>query len=201
LSKDVSWGNAQACGILGLCTVVIPLSVLNLRWIPPESAPLIIPWLLFGGLVQVICGLIDFRRGGTLLATPLLLFGFMLCITPAFGVMVTHWLGAPAPVPPFLNGVGFLVVAAYVLALLYATRLVSSTVFILVLLLDIGLWLVGLTYLGVVGVGVFGWYLLLIFALGMVYVACAIYLNELFGRPVLPLGAPMFKPPSASVSG
>ncbi len=201
MEKDVFWGNTQACGILGLCTVVIPLSALNLGWIPPEGAPIIIPWLLFGGLVQVICGIIDYRRGGLLLATPLVLFGFMLCITPAFGEIIKIWTKSPAP--PYLNGIGFLVVAAYVLALLYATGLVSSTVFYLVVLLDVGLWIVGLAMLGAVGAGVatIGWYLLLIFALGMVYVACAIYLNEVFGRVVLPLGAPLFKPPSASVSG
>ncbi|MEW5922334.1 MAG: GPR1/FUN34/YaaH family transporter [Bacillota bacterium] len=199
MGKDVSWGNTQACGILGLCTVVIPLSALNLGWIPVEGAPIVIPWLLFGGLVQIICGIIDFRRGGLLLATPLVLFGFMLCITPAFGEIVKIWIKSPAP--GYLNGVGFLVVAAFVLALLYATGLVSSTVFYLVILLDIGLWLVGLAGLGIVGLAVPGWYLLLIFALGMVYVACAIYLNEVFGRQVLPLGAPIFKPPSATVSG
>lgn len=84
---------------------------------------------------------------------------------------------------------------------LYATGLVSKTVFYLCILLDLVLWFVGLASLGVVALGVIGWYLLLIFALGMVYVACAIYLNEVFGRAVLPLGAPMFKPPSVTVSG
>ena len=88
MNNNISWANPATAGIVGLCTVVIPLSVLNLGWIPPEGAPLIIGWLIFGGLVQVICGIIEFKRGGLRLATPLLVFGLMVWITPASGQIV-----------------------------------------------------------------------------------------------------------------
>ena len=200
MGKDVFWGDAQPCGILGLCTVVIPLAVLNLGWVPPEAAPGILPWLIFGGLVQIVCGIIDMRRGGLLLATPMILFGFMLCLTPAFAQIIPMWLEIPTL--PHLNGVGFLVVAAFVIALANAGRLVSWFVFALLVCLCLGLWIVGLSFLGVFGGGLaaLGWYLLLIFALGMVYVASAIYLNQLFCRQVLGLGAPLTKPDNVSVS-
>lgn len=194
MDNNVSWANPATAGIIGLCTVVIPLSILNLGWIPPESAPIIIGWLLFGGLVQVICGIIEFKRGGLLFATPLLVFGLMLCITPAFGEIVKIWIKSSA-VPPSVTGVGFLVVAVYVAAFFVATGLVSWFLFTLCLLLDLGLWFVGLTDAGVLssGAGTFGWYCLLIFATGMLYMACALFLNEMFGQQVLPIGAPLFK--------
>ena len=194
MDNNVSWANPATAGIIGLCTVVIPLSILNLGWIPPESAPIIIGWLLVGGLVQVICGIIEFKRGGLLFATPLLVFGLMLCITPAFGEIVKIWIKSSA-VPPSVTGVGFLVVAVYVAAFFVATGLVSWFLFTLCLLLDLGLWFVGLTDAGVLspGAGTFGWYCLLIFATGMLYMACALFLNEMFGQQVLPIGAPLFK--------
>lgn len=194
MGKEISWANPATAGIVGLCTVVIPLAILNLGWVPPAGAPLIIGWLLFGGLVQVICGIIEFKRGGLLFATPLLVFGLMLCITPAFGEIVKIWIKDLA-VPPAVTGVGFLVVAVYVVAFFIATGLVSWFLFVLCLLLDLGLWIVGLTNAGVfpAGAGTLGWSFLLIFALGMLYVACALFLNEMFEKPVLPIGAPLFK--------
>ncbi len=65
MEEKVTWANPATAGIVGLCTVVIPLAVLNLGWIPPQSAPLLISWLLFGGLVQVIAGIIEFKRGAS----------------------------------------------------------------------------------------------------------------------------------------
>lgn len=194
MNNNISWANPATAGIVGLCTVVIPLSVLNLGWIPPEGAPLIIGWLIFGGLVQVICGIIEFKRGGLLFATPLLVFGLMLCITPAFGEIVKIWIKDLA-VPPAVTGVGFLVVAVYVAAFFVATGLVSWFLFTLCLLLDLGLWLVGLTDAGALApaAGTIGWYCLLIFAIGMLYMACALFLNEMFDKPLLPIGAPLFK--------
>ncbi|RJX29114.1 MAG: hypothetical protein C4554_01295 [Dethiobacter sp.] len=202
MGKEITWANPATAGIIGLCTVVIPLAILNLGWIPPESAPLIIGWLLFGGLVQVICGIIEFKRGGLLFATPLLVFGLMLCITPAFGEITKIWIKDLA-VPPAVTGVGFLVVAVFVAAFFIATGLVSWFLFVICLILDVGLWLVGLAAAGVLGAaaGAIGWILLLIFALGMLYVACALFLDELFERPVLPIGTPLFKKGALPESG
>ena len=199
MNQQITWANPATAGIMGLCTVVIPLSMLNLGWLPPEGAPLIIGWLLFGGLVQVITGIIEFKRGGLLFATPLLVFGFMLCITPAFGEIVKIWLKPDFVVPGAVTGVGFLVVAVYVAAFFIACGLVSWFLFTLVLILDLGLWLAGLADAGVLGAGAgtLGWYCLLIFALGMLYMACALFLNEMFNKPLLPIGAPLFQPGEA----
>jgi uncharacterized protein len=193
MGKEMTWANPATAGIVGLCTVVIPLAFLNLGWVPAASAPIIIGWLIFGGLVQVIAGIIEYKRGGLLFATPLLVFGLMLCITPAFGEITKIWIKDFA-VPPAINGVGFLVIAVYVAAFFVATGLVSKFLFAICLLLDVGLWLVGLTDVGLLAAaaGRFGWLLLLIFAVGMLYIACALFLNELFERQVLPIGAPIF---------
>ena len=82
-----------------------------------------------------------------------------------------------------------------------STGLVSWFLFILCALLDLGLWLVGLTDAGVIAAGTFGWTCLLIFALGMLYLACALFLNELFQKQILPIGEPLFKPGAQVESG
>ncbi|MGB9886262.1 MAG: hypothetical protein ACPLPT_07335 [Moorellales bacterium] len=194
-SRNV-WSNPGVAGILGLCCVVIPLCCMNLGWLPPQGAPVLLGWLIFGGIVQIVAGIIELRRGGgILLGTPLIVFGFMLCVTPAFGEMVKIWANAPAA-PAAANGVGFMVVAAYVISLFVAVGTISGLLLFLCVLLDIGLWLAGLTFLGVIGgaLSAVGWIALLVFALGMLYMACGIYLAEVFGRPVLPIGKPIFAP-------
>ncbi|NLX90427.1 MAG: hypothetical protein GXZ07_02360 [Firmicutes bacterium] len=200
MNNQISWANPSTAGIVGLCCVVIPLSLLNLGVLPPESAPIIIAWLICGGLVQVITGLIEFKRGGLLFATPLLVFGFALCITPALGEITKIWIKDMA-VPAAVSGAGFLVIAVYVAAFFISTGLVSWLLFILCAMLDLGLWLVGLTDVGLISAGAFGWTCLLIFALGMLYVACALFLNEMFQKQILPIGAPLFKPGAQVESG
>jgi len=61
-------------------------------------------------------------------------------------------------------------------------------------ILDLALWLLGLSMLGVLGQGsdMLGSYLLLVFLAGMIYVACALFLNELFEKELLPIGKPVF---------
>jgi succinate-acetate transporter protein len=192
MNNQISWANPSAAGIVGLCCVVIPLSLLNLGLLPPESAPVIIAWLLCGGLVQVFAGLIEFKRGGLLFSTPFLVFGFMLCITPALGEITKIWIKDPA-VPAAVGGAGFLVIAVYVAAFFISTGLVSRFLFALCAVLDLGLWFIGLTDLGLINAGTFGWLCLLVFALGMLYIACALFLNEMFQKQILPIGAPLFQ--------
>lgn len=174
---------------------IMPLVVLKLGWVGPEGAPVLIGWLITGGLLQIAAGLIEARRGGLLFATPLLILGFTATIAPAIGELVKIWIKG-ATVPPVMSGIGFVVIAVWGIAFFFATGLVSRFLFILCGFLDAALWLLGLAMLGVVGPGadMIGTYCLLIFLVGMLYVACALFLNELFGKEVLPIGKPVFTP-------
>lgn len=192
--KDIGWANPSTAGIIGLCCAIMPLVVLKLGWVGPEGAPVLIGWLITGGLLQIVCGIIEARRGGLLFSTPLLILGFTATIAPAIGEIIKIWIKG-STVPPTMSGVGFLVIAVWAIALFAASGLVSRFLFILMGVLDLSLWLLGLSMVGVVGAGadIAGSYLLLIFLLGMIYVACALFLNELFGKEMLPIGSPVFK--------
>ncbi len=192
--KEIAWANPSAAGIMGLCCGVIPLVILKLGWIGPEGAPVLIAWLIFSGLLQAVTGIIEARRGGLMFATPLLILGFMVTMSPAIGEVIKIWI-KDMTVPATISGVGFVVVAIWAIALFVAMGLVSKFLFVLMGILDVSLWLLGLSMLGVLGAAsdMIGSYLLLIFTVGMIYVACALYLNELFGKEMLPIGSPVFK--------
>lgn len=192
--KEIGWANPSSAGIVGLCCGVIPLVVLKIGWIDPAGAPVLLAWLLFSGLLQVVCGIIEARRGGLMFATPFLILGFMVTMSPALGEIIKIWIKAPA-VPATVSGVGFVVVAVWAIALFIGVGLISKFLFVLIGILDVSLWLLGLSMLGVLGKGadLAGSYLLLIFTVGMLYVSCALFLNESFGKQVLPIGSPLFK--------
>ncbi len=194
MKNEVSWANPATAGIVGLCAAVIPLSVKNIGWIPPETALHLIPLLFLGGLVQVICGIIEFRRGGLLLGTPLIVFGLLLTMFPAFSDLMPLWLEVPA-VPNHVIGLGVLVVCVYIISLFIVAGLISWLLSVLLLIVDVGLFLVGFSAVGVLGreAYVLGWVLVFIFGLGMLYLGCAFYLNEIFGKQILPVGSPLFK--------
>jgi len=193
VEKETAWANPSAAGIIGLCCAITPLVILKLGWVGPEGAPILIGWLITGGLLQIVAGIIEARRGGLLFSTPLLILGFTATIAPAIGELVKIWIKGGA-VPPTLSGVGFIVIAIWAIALFVASGLVSKFLFFLMGILDLALWLLGLSMLGVLGQGsdMLGSYLLLVFLAGMIYVACALFLNELFEKELLPIGKPVF---------
>lgn len=193
MEKEIGWANPSSAGIMGLCCAIMPLAVLKVGWVDPAGAPILIGWLITGGLLQIVAGIIESKRGGLLFSTPLLILGFTATIASAIGEIMKIWI-KDFTIPPTMSGVGFLVIAAWVIALFVASGLVSRFLFILMGILDLALWLLGLSMLGVLGQGsdMVGSYLLLAFLAGMIYVACALFLNELFGKEMLPIGKPVF---------
>lgn len=191
---EQKWANATITGVVGLCCGVLPLCALNLGWIPSTAAPLLIPWLIISGFTQFIGGLINLKRGDVALGSALMVFGLLLTLTPGIEVILTMTLGIT--IPPIIQGYAFIVLAIYGIAFMVVLGLASWFLFVAGVFLDLGLWLVALANIGCVAAtwATYGWVSFFIFTLCMIYTFCTIYLNESFGRQVLPLGTPLYKP-------
>ncbi len=90
MSKDdVVWANPGALGLAAFGFSTILLNVHNIGWIP-NTMPLI--WGFFwGGMAQVIAGIIDARRGDTFGLTAFTSFGlFWIGLAAAF---LLEWMG------------------------------------------------------------------------------------------------------------
>ena len=90
MSKDdVAWANPGALGLAGFGFNTILLQIHNIGWIP-STMPLI--WGFFwGGMAQVIAGIIDGRRGDTFGLTAFVSYGvFWIGLGFAF---LLQWLG------------------------------------------------------------------------------------------------------------
>jgi hypothetical protein len=90
MPKDnVVWGNPGALGLAGFGFATILLSIHNIGWIP--SAVPIIWGFFWGGIAQVIAGIIDARRGDTFGLTAFTSFG-LFWIGLGFAYLL-EWMG------------------------------------------------------------------------------------------------------------
>lgn len=182
--------NPAPLGLAGFGVTTLVLSSINAGFLPPEATAAVVPLAFaFGGLAQMLTGMLEHKNGNT--------FG-----TVAFTAYGAFWLwysllawtiGAGWIKPPAASGVAA-VLAMWGIFTLYmwiATFTAPRAIFTTFLLL----WM---TFL-VLAAGDFGWAFgkkfggLLGLATGAValYASFAEIVNATFGKPVVPLGKPL----------
>lgn len=199
-----TWANAGPFAILSVAVLVACLGGFRAGYVPVSSAPLMIGVLGSCFLPQLVGGIIAFQRGEILLGTICGLFGTTVTLGAAFTLAIQVF-GAPAPGAFTPEIMGFFWIALFVITEIFAIGFGRVSWFLMLGIAEIGLvfLLEGLYALqgapigsnGFVTLGLanFAGYLELAFAAFCVYAAGAILLAEHFERPVLPLGAPVFK--------
>ena len=180
--NDVVWANPGALGLAAFGFNTILLNIHNIGLIP-NTMPMI--WGFFwGGMVQVIAGIIDARRGDTFGLTAFTSYGaFWIGLASAF---LLEWIGLVTLDGPSLAwtmivwGIftGYMAVAAFRVSRAHITILVS---------LAILFGLLAAHFFGVIPIRVAG--IEGIFSgASAVYTSAAIILNDKYGRWVLPIG-------------
>lgn len=190
MSKDeVVWANPGALGLAAFGFNTILLQVHNIGWIP-STMPLI--WGFFwGGMAQVIAGVIDARRGDTFGLTAFVSYGvFWIGLGFAF---LLQWLNIVTLDGPGLawTMIAWCIFTGYMIAGALRTSWVHVSVFASLTVL-FGL-LAG-HFFGVIPARVAG--IEGIFCGGAaVYGSAAIIMKDKYGRWVLPIGLLPKKPP------
>ena len=183
-SGQVKWANPGALGLMCFGMNTMLLQIHNLGLITGDIP--IIYAFFWGGLAQVICGIIDARRGDT--------FGFT-----AFTAYGAFWIGLAFL---YMNGYVAKDPSGVAWAMLFwglftfymsfgawKTSVVHAIVFISLTIL---FWLLTAVFFKVLPAPVAGW-VGLICGGTAVYGSAAIILNDKFGRWVLPMGFPKSK--------
>jgi len=189
MSKDdVVWANPGALGLACFGFTTILLNVHNIGWIP-STMPLI--WGFFwGGMGQIIAGIIDARRGDTFGLTAFTSYG-VFWIGLAFGSLL-EWLGIITLDGPSLAwtmiawGIftGYMTISAFRVSRVHVFVFASLTV------------LFGLLaghFFGVVPAHVAGIEGIFVGA-ASVYGSAAVITNAMYGRWVFPIGLLPKKP-------
>jgi len=184
--------NPAPLGLAAFGVTTAALSCINAGFLPPEAAAAVAPLAFaFGGLAQLIVGVLEFANGNTFGTVAFTAYGsFWLWYASLVWTVGAGWLK-----PPAASGIAFVLLMWGVFTLymwictfkankcLFATFLLLSVAFFLLAAGDFG-WTPGKHLGGIAGLATAA------FAL---YVSFAEVMSGTFGREVLPLGKPFVR--------
>lgn len=183
--------NPAPLGLVGFGLTTVVLSTINAGILPHDALPAVVPLAFaFGGLAQIIAGVLEFKNGNTFGTVAFTSYGLFW-----WWFAFLHWtIGAGLIQAPSAAGVGVVLLLWGVFTLYMWISTFRS---------HFGLWWVFLTLwitffllaggdLGM-GTGALGGLVGIVCGLSAMYVSFAEVTNETFGRTVLPLGSPIIK--------
>ncbi len=185
------FANPAPLGLIGFGLTTVILSLINAGILPKGGEPVVLPLAFaYGGLIQMIAGLMEFRTGNTFGTVAFLSYGAfwwwfsLLILLGTHGVLDLTQAGSTIAVTLICWGV-------FTLYMWIATFRLSKALWWVFLTLWITFFLLGFgDLLGVHSLSLAGGWVGLICGLLAMYTSFALVTNSVFGRAVLPVGAP-----------
>ncbi|QGY41870.1 acetate uptake transporter [Pseudodesulfovibrio cashew] len=183
---EAKLANPGPLGLMGFGMTTILLNIHNAGFFPISSMILAMG-IFYGGIAQVIAGIMEFKKGNTFGTTAFTSYGlFWMSLV---GLIVMPKLGWAEPTPPGFMGCYLAMWGIFTLFMFFGTlkankalQVVFSSLVVLFFLLAIR----DFTHNESIGT-IAGWEGMFCGA-SAVYLAMAEVLNEQFGRTVLPVG-------------
>jgi len=180
--EDTQWANPGALGLAGFGLNTILLQIHNLGWID-STLPLVYGFF-WGGLAQIIAGLIDARRGDIFGLTAFTSYG-LFWIGLSFGFLL-QWLGLITLDSPGLAWLficwgiftGYMTIGTFRISCVHVFVFASLTILF---------FLLAAHFFGVIPAIIPGIEGIICGAVAS-YGSAAIVLNAKYGREILPLG-------------
>jgi hypothetical protein len=189
--------NPAPLGLMGFGMTTVLLNIHNAN---PDNAILfgvnsmiLAMGIFYGGLAQIIAGILEFRKGNTFGVTAFTSYGLFWISLVALWVIPYVVTGANATAPSadfmgwylFMWGLFTMMMFIGTLKKNFTLSFVFLTLFILFYLLALKDWgIVSGGWIGIEGI---------ICGLSAIYLAMAEVINESFGKVVLPIGKPILK--------
>ncbi|MGL5450881.1 MAG: acetate uptake transporter [Aeromonas sp.] len=178
--------NPAPLGLMGFGMTTVLLNIHNAGFFP-MSAMILAMGLCYGGLAQIIAGIMEFKRGNTFGVTAFISYGtfwwslVFLILMPAMG------LGAATP--PGFMGCYLLMWGIFTLFMLMATvNFPRVKQFVFASLTVLFFLLAAHDFTGNALLGTIAGFEGIICGASAIYLAMATVINEQFGRTVLPIG-------------
>ncbi len=182
-----------ALGVLGLAIVTFVASTQKLGWTSGVAG--LVPWALFlGSVAQLWASSVDFKKNNYFGAIVLGAYGLFWVAVSLHWAISLGWLGTPAtPADPgqlAFACIGYFIFSIFIMIAAFEANKVFAAILVLI---NILLPTLALSLLGVakeLNTLIAGWSEMGI-ALLSFYAAGSVFLNNFFGRTVLPLGKPL----------
>ena len=187
----IKLANPAPLGLAAFGLTTIVLSAINAGLIPHEAVPAVVPLAFaYGGLAQIIAGILEFRTGNTFGMVAFTSYGcFWWWFAFLQWTIGAGWLKAP---PASAGGTVLLVWGIFTLLMWIVSFRLNKAVFSIFLLLWITFFLLAAGDFGY-GTGTAGGYLGLLTGLDALIVAILEVLNAVAGREVVSLGTPIIQ--------
>mgnify|MGYP001036967639 CR=1 FL=1 len=192
MAEDIKQANPAPLGLVGFGFTTVMLSLINAGVLPKGGEQVVLPLAFaFGGLIQILAGLLEFKCGNTFGMVAFLSYGAFwwwftfLVLLGGHGVLDLSQAGSTIAVALLGWGVFTLYMWVATFKLNKALWWVFLTLWITFFLLGFG------ALLGMSGLSVAGGWVGILCGLIAVYTSFALVTNITFNRTVLPLGAPI----------
>ncbi|MZP30040.1 hypothetical protein GTO91_10015 [Heliobacterium undosum] len=192
VEAKITVADPTALGVFGLAMVTFVASTQKLGWTSGVSA--LVPWAFFlGAFAQVIAGIFDFKKNNYFGATVLTAYGLFWFSVAMSWAITLGWLGpefkaAFSSVQLGWGFLGYFIFSLFIMIASFETNKVFAAILVLINVLLLSLALTAFQVIDLHAVA--GWSEFSISILGF-YAAGAFFLNNFFGRTILPLGAPL----------
>ena len=189
--------NLSPADLVGIAVVTFGLFGLLSGKVQQAGIIFIAAWMVGGFVIQVITAVINALKGNMLAANLGLMFSSYLMLSSAISFTIKYCSGLYGfPIDPTMEG--FLWMPLWIIIWLWTPAFLKATPFsfnLMVFCFDIAIPLLCLSSFGLLGgMGMFvlTWFLLLTGIMAL-WNAAAMVLAEVFQRPLLPMGSPLFK--------
>jgi hypothetical protein len=190
-SSTIQAANPAPLGLFGFGLSTLLVSSINAGLIPPESVAAVVPLAFtFGGLAQLVVGILEFRLGDTFGGVSFIAYGmFWWWFSLLQWTLGAGWLKAPAA-----SGMAtaFLLWGIFTFILWLITFRLNKVLWSLFLLLTITYFLLAAKDYGMgASFGRIAGYVGLLTGIDAIVLAGIELLNAVAGYTVIPLGAPL----------
>ena len=192
--KEGILANPAPLGLMGFGMTTVLLNIHNTY--PNDAATfglntmILAMGIFYGGLAQIIAGILEFRKGNTFGVTAFTSYG-LFWMSLVFLLILPDIVGVQGPSETFMGWYlfmwGFFTMMMFVGTLRknLALSLIFSTLFVLFYLLALKDWgIISGGWIGIEGI---------ICGFSAIYLAMAEVINDSFGRIILPIGKPLLK--------
>lgn len=178
--------NPAPLGLMGFGMTTVLLNMHNAGWFPLDTMILAMG-IFYGGIAQVIAGIMEWKKGNTFGTTAFTSYGLFwltlvfLLLMPKYG----WWAGSTDPSMIAY----FFMWGLFTFYLFLGTLRINRALQVVFLTLTVLFWLLAIRdYTGSAAIGTITGYEGIICGFSAIYAAAAQVLNEVYGRVVLPLG-------------
>lgn len=198
MSQEHSFANPGPAGLGALAMACFTFFAVFSGQVEPTAAPLLACWLVGGGIVQLIVGLIELKDHNLTGGNVFCFFAAFFMFVAALSLATKYGLSqAGLPFDPRIEGWGWLAGTGFLIAMTPSYLKSTKLLFLVAVLLDIALVCITIIDLKIVAdvstLKSVASGALLISGIIAIYLTLAVATNTNFGRAIIPLPAPFVK--------